>query len=135
MSVMGRSLLKFVLYGLGIAALIGLYAMHSPEAFTPVPHEKHEALVGDWYVERFGSFRHYVFREDGTGEIWTPGRETQKFFWGTDNDRLRLKYQSYRGWSVPEYRMKFGEQIVLEPLGEGYRLQLTREAPASARLQ
>lgn len=135
MGEMGRTILKFVLYAAVAGSFVGLYAMHSPEAFTPIPHEKEEGLLGDWYVDRFGSFRHYVFKKDGTGEIWIPGRETRSFFWGTNDGRLRLKYQTYQGWSAPEYRMKLGNQVTLEPLGEGYTIILKREAPPSASLQ
>ncbi|MBC8066156.1 MAG: hypothetical protein H7Y17_15090 [Chlorobia bacterium] len=133
-----RTVAKWVFY-LAIAGTVaGMYVMANPEAFTPIPSTRDEALVGDWYVQRYGSFRHYVFRSDGTGEIWNPGRETRKFRWGTQDRRLRMKYQTGNGWTAPEFDMQVdseSDEVELKPRGSGPYMVLQREAPESAVLK
>lgn len=129
---------KWLCYLAIVAAVVGMYAMTYPEAFTPVPSTRDQSLVGDWYVQRFGSFRHYVFRPDGTGEIWNPGRETRKFRWGTQDRRLRMKYQTMNGWTAPEFDMNVdpsSDKVELKSRGSGPNMILQREAPESAVLK
>lgn len=131
---MGRALLKAGLYLAIVAIVIGAFAVHSPDAFARVPAEKRQDLVGDWYVDRFGSFRKYTFNGDGTGEILIPGREGRKFQWGTDGKRLRMKYQTPNGWSAPIYEVSVGSEAKLQAVEGGHSLVMKREAPPSAAL-
>lgn len=133
-----RHLLKVCIYLLIAFGCFRLYVSQSPEFFTPVPADRHSAIVGDWYVDRFGSFRHYIFRADGTGEIWTPNRETRKFTWGTQGQVLRMKYRTQNGWTVPEFKYSTdpeSDQLTLEAVTTGYSMVMKREAPPSATLQ
>lgn len=131
---MGRALLKAGLYLAVVAIVIGAFAVHSPEAFARVPSEKRPDLVGDWYVDRFGSFRKYTFNQDGTGEILIPGREGRKFQWGSVGNRLRMKYQTPNGWSAPVYEVKVDSEAKLQAVEGGYSMVMKREAPPSASL-
>ncbi len=136
---MNRAVLRFLgkcgLYLGGIGLFLGALAIRSPEAFVRVPPERHSELMGSWYVDRYGSFRKYVFNRDGTGEIYVPEREPRKFRWGTTGQTLRLKYQTQYGWSAPLFEFKIGNQVNLKAIENGYSMTLKREAPASARLQ
>lgn len=130
-----RSAGKVVLYLAIIATIVGAFAITSPEAFVRVPPEKMPDLVGDWYVDRFGSFRRYIFNKDGSGEILVPGRETRKFQWGTEGNRLRMKYKTQGGWSAPLYDVQLGKEVNLKAVESGYSMVMKRQPPASASLQ
>lgn len=132
---MGRAVLKVCFYLAIVAVVIGGFAVTSPEAFVRVPPEKAADLVGDWYVDRGGSFRRYIFNKDGSGEILVPGRDTRKFQWGTEGNRLRMKYKTQNGWSAPLYDVELGKEVSLKAVESGYSLVMKREAPASASLQ
>jgi len=120
-----------------ITLLVGAYAYNFPETFVRVPGDRDPSLVGDWYVERGNSFRHYTFKEDGTGEIYAPGREPRKFNWGTDEQHLRLKYQTQNGWSVPEYEFNSNSegQVSMKELTSGYSMEMKKQPPQTALLQ
>lgn len=126
---------KVVMYLAIVGVVLGAFAIHSPDAFAQIPPEKREDLVGDWYADRYGSFRRYIFKEDGTGEIIVPGRDTRKFFWGTEGDQLRMKYKTQNGWSAPLYEVNIGDEANLKAVENGYSMQLKREAPKSALIQ
>lgn len=132
---MGRTVLKVCFYLAIVAVVIGGFAITTPEAFVRVPPEKSTDLVGDWYVDRFGSFRRYIFRKDGSGEILVPGRETRKFQWGTEGNRLRLKYKTQNGWAAPLYEVKIAADVSLKAVETGYSLVLKRQPPPSASLE
>ena len=133
-----RVVLKYVWYFCVLAILVGAYYLHSPDAFVRLPREKDQAVLGDWYqVNSRQSFRRYTFREDGTGEIASQGREPRKFWWGTDGERLQMKYQSYRGWTAPmyEYWLDTEKQISLKETDSAYTLKLVREPPSNSKVQ
>jgi hypothetical protein len=128
---------KLLGYTAVAAALIGAFAVYTPEAFVLVPAGRDPAIVGDWYVERYGSFRRYQFKKDGTGYVWSPGRDVREFRWGTDGDRLRMKQRSNSGWQAPEFRIESDPstgELLLEPEGAGWPLKMNRNAPESAKL-
>jgi hypothetical protein len=130
------SFTRLIFYLVIVGLLVGAFAMHSPEAFVQVPGERDPEVLGDWYMDRYGRFRHYIFKEDGTGEIWSSGREPRKFQWGTEEDKLRLKYQSQNGWTAPlyEYAVQSGG-LMMTDLENGYQLNMSRQSPAGAGLQ
>jgi hypothetical protein len=132
-----RALPKYLAYLVIGLALIGAYASFSPEAFVRVPSSRDE-LVGDWYVERFGSFRKYSFFPNGEGEIISPGRPNRPFFWGTESGQLRMKYSTFNGWTAPKYKMSRSEDASVLELKEAdsfSTMRLQRNPPSSAILQ
>lgn len=130
------SVARSIFYLVICTLLVGAFAMLSPEAFVQVPDNKDSEVLGDWYVERYNRFQHYVFKEDGTGEIWSTGRQPRTFKWGTEEDKLRLKYQSQTGWAVPLYEYVVqSDQLVMTDLQTGYQMHMSRESPASASLK
>lgn len=123
--------LRSLLYLTVAAGLIWVYALAFPEAFVRLPDGRAPEILGDWYTKRFNSYQHYIFRQDGTGEIRTVGRDTRPFTWGTDGQRLQLKYRSWKGWTVPEYDFALnGTQLDLEGRGPANNEKLERKAPA-----
>lgn len=133
-----RALPKCLAYLVIGLALVGAYASYSPEAFVRVPSGRDETFVGDWYVERFGSFRKYSFWSNGEGEIISPGRPNRPFFWGTDSGQLRMKYTTFNGWSAPQYKVNWSEDVSFVDLKETETLstiRLQRNPPLSAILQ
>lgn len=134
----GRTLAKGLAYLFLGGALVFAYASYNPEAFVKVPEEREPSLIGDWYVHRFGSFRKYSFRENGKGEIISPGRPNREFFWGTEDGTLRLKYVANNGWTAPLYKISQTDtpaKVDLESIEGGYPIQLQREPPESAILK
>ena len=132
-----RTGLKSTLYIAIVAVIVGLYAWVSPEAFARIPEQRDESIAGDWYVDRYGSFRKYSFRMDGTGEILSAAREPRVFRWGVENGQLRMKFQTSAGWQAPTYRIeRFPEgPLELQDSKTGYRILLKRDVPKSATLQ
>jgi hypothetical protein len=133
-----RVVLKYLWYLCVLGFLVGAYYLHSPDAFVRLPSDKDPAIFGDWYVSRGrASFQRYTFRSDGTGEIASQGREPRKFWWGTEGEKLQMKYQSYRGWTAPlyEYWQEAGGQISVKEADGAFTMKLVREPPESSKIQ
>lgn len=133
-----RTILKWLGYLAIFGILVGAYALRYPDAFVRVPNERRPELIGDWFLDRYGSVRKYTFAKDGTGEIRSPDRETRKFYWGTEGDRLRMKYQTYNGWTAPEYEIDIREstgEASIKESDSAYVMHLSRQAPDSATLR
>lgn len=106
---------------------------------TAVPNGRDERLTGDWYVERFGLSRHYVFEPNGTGEIWSQGVLSRKFIWGTYGDTMVMKFRGNDAWQVNFYQFQLqqgGKNLNLEAdrSSNGYSFTLHREAPLNAKI-
>ena len=130
-----RGLVKSAIY-LAVGFLLWrMFVVLMPDAFVRLPSERSPNLVGEWYVERYGTFRHYIFKPDGSGEIWTPGRPVTELRWGTYGDRLMLKYRNNELWTAPIYLVKMeGGKITLDPLGAGRAMVLTKDHPKQISL-
>jgi hypothetical protein len=132
-----RRFLKYIGYLCVLGLLVGAYYLHSPDAFVRLPSGRDASIVGDWYQLGTRSFRKYTFKADGTGEILYAGREPRKFWWGTEGDRLQMKYQSYAGWTAPIYTYwrDGGTEVSIKETDGAYTMKLVREAPESSKLQ
>lgn len=131
-----RTLIKWTLYLCVLGGVIGLYAWISPAAFARVPSYRDPSFSGDWYVDRFGSFRKYTFEMDGTGEILSAGRDPRPFRWGVEDGVLQLKYQTQMGWQAPQYKFqRHSQDLVIQDVQYGSKMTLKRQVPTSGFLQ
>lgn len=136
-SGIGRTLLKYFWYLAVFALLVGAYYIANPDAFARLPNGHDPDVLGDWYETRRGSFRKYTFFDNGTGEIRSAGREPRKFWWGTEDDQLQMKMQSFGGWVAPTYTFWFDgpTNIAIKENDGAYVMRLGRDAPESAKVQ
>jgi len=134
-----RFIWKTVLYGGVAAACIGWYVATNPDAFVQLPDGRDPGLAGDWYSGGRTYYRHFRFNLDGTGQIWTGRREPRDFRWGSDGDRIRMKYRIYNGWTAPKFEFHVGEggqSLSLHGLSDfADSAELQREPPPSAKLE
>ncbi|MCC7228901.1 MAG: hypothetical protein IT203_00800 [Fimbriimonadaceae bacterium] len=134
-----RGLVWIVCGAAVVAALIIGFRLFDPNSMTPVPNGRDERLTGDWYVERFGIQRHYVFEPNGTGEIWSEGVLSRKFTWGTYGDEFVMKFRGNDVWQVNSYHFQLqqgGKDLNLEAdrNSNGFSFKMHRAAPVNARI-